>query len=196
MSPKVNTDAMALHKHIAGAGLLLCALATLALVPMLPARGAANIELPFLQDVQQPVVVAFAGYPGCGTICPTSLSLLSGVYRQIESSDSQLGMLFINIQRDSSHETTAAYARDFHPEFLSYTVSSADADSVYRSLALQSFDDAGAAIAHSGLIYVFSKGQEGWRIEHVYRRPPSPDRLKVDLQNLTAAAQPDTGTET
>ena len=174
-------------RHLAGVSLLALAFGSLALLGLLPTRGAPGIELPFLDAASPPVVVAFAGYPGCGTVCPTSLALLGEVARGIDSAQrGRLGLLFVNVERDTPAYVTERYARAFHPEFRGYSVTSESAASVYRELSLASYASREQAAAHPGLVYVFAREGIDWRIERVYRRTPGSQELRRDLEQLLA----------
>ena len=175
-------------RHAAGASLLALGLATLGLLALLPTRGSAGLELPFLDERMPPVVVAFAGFPGCGTICPASLATIRTAADALPAAGrAQLGLLFVNIERDAPPAQSEAYARAFHPDFRAYSLTSEDAAPVYRALALGSFASGEQAAAHSGYVYVFARADNGWRIERIYRRLPASGRLANDLHELVAA---------
>ena len=186
-SPEASNESI--RQNVLGFCLLLIALLTLGALPFLPARGASGLNLPFLDAADRDVVVAFAGYPGCSTVCPTSLALMADAHRRLEVPQGRKPeLLFINVQRDSRHDSTMAYARAFHQDFRGHTVTSRDADVIYRSLALASYaDDDASAGAHSGFIYIFVRDTAGWRIEHVYRSLPGAARLSERLERLNAA---------
>ena len=175
-------------KHLAGVSLLALALGSLLLSGFLPTRGAAGLELPFLDEASPPVVVAFAGYPACGTVCPTSLALMGGALAGIEpAARENLRLLFINVERDTPAAASERYAQAFHPEFHAYSLTGENAGRVYRELSLASYGDSDGAAAHTGYVYVFARAAGGWRIERVYRRLPSRRTLVQDLQRLLDA---------
>lgn len=178
-------DRLTARDHIAGALLLILSISTLGLLALLPSRGDAGIQLPFLEDASSPVVVAFAGFPGCGTVCPRGLSVLDALHDSVHEGPSQrLDILFINIQQYTPSAVTAAYASSFNPEFSSYTVTPGDAKLVYDALSLRSFDNEEPIVSHSGFIYVFVQESGLWRIEHVYRNIPPPRQLVDDVNKL------------
>lgn len=178
-------DRLTARDHIAGVLLLILSVSTLGLLALLPSRGDAGIQLPFLEDTPAPIVVAFAGFPGCGTVCPRGLSVLDALYDGVhEERAGQLDILFINIQQYTPPAVTSAYASSFNPEFLSYTVTPEDATLVYDSLSLRSFDNEESIVSHSGFVYVFVEESGLWRIEHVYRKIPTPNQLVKDVNKL------------
>ncbi len=184
-SAKQLAEGDGIQQHVLGSLLLIVALSVLGLVPLLPARGASGLDAPFLNDAQRDIVVAFAGFPGCGTVCPTSLALMANAYRGLELPQNRRPeLLFINIQRDFDQDATDIYARAFHPDFGSHAVTSGDANTIYQSLSLTSYADVTSSTAHSGYIYIFVRDSFGWRIEDVYRTTPSERHLRDRLQRL------------
>jgi len=185
MSLIATPDRLTARDHIAGVLLLILSVSTLGLLALLPSRGDAGIQLPFLDDAPAPIVVAFAGFPGCGTVCPRGLSVLDALYDGVhEERAHKLDILFINIQKYTPPAVTAAYASSFNPEFLSYTVTPEDATLVYDSLSLRSFDNEESMVSHSGFIYVFVQESGLWRIERVYRNIPPSSQLVDDINKL------------
>ncbi len=176
---------MSLGRHAAGVSLLLIAVSVLALLTLLPTRGSAGIQLPFLEEFESSTVVAFAGFSGCSSVCPTSLALMSEAYRDLDPrARERVGLLFINILRNDPRGLEDKYAQAFHPDFLTYTVDSQEADTIYDTLSLESFDQPQRASSHTGFIYVFGREQNTWRIERVFRRTPSGTQLLSILRDL------------
>lgn len=164
------------------------ALVTMLLVPYLPTSAALNSELRFLQEQNAPVVLAYAGFAGCGDTCPRGLASLAEIYKQNTStSGPAMELLFINVARNTPVTATQAFARGFHEEFNVYTISADDADDVYDELSLVSYDDDGQAAYHSDFVYLFMRQSGRWRIEKVYRRFPTHNRVLADLQALPHA---------
>lgn len=182
MSDRGGTTDLTPGRHLAGASLVLCAFALLGLSVSLPSCSASSVELPFLNDDMPGLVLAFAGYPSCSSVCPTSLAAMREAWRAIEPEDrSRAAMLFVNIERNAPVEQTRAYAQAFHPDFRAWAVTDETAPVVYRELALQSYARREDAEAHTGFIYLFARSGQTWRIERVYRRAPDAAELRRDL---------------
>lgn len=166
--------------------LIAAAAGVLAAIPHLPTRGHGGLALPFLSDTGPPVVVAFAGFPGCASICPPSLRAIGEAYDMLsEVERGRTATLFINLQIDSSPRRAALYAQAFHPALRAYSVDADTAPVLRQQLALHSYPDAGAAAAHAGRVYLFSRQDGAWRIAHVYARYPGPPELARRLRGLT-----------
>lgn len=174
------------YKHFAGTSLLLAAISMPVLMALLPSRSATDINLPFLNNSQKPVVLAFAGYPGCNTVCPISLSVLRDAYQDYYSQYSSINaeVMFINIQLNTPDEITNAYAKFYHPNFSGYSVKSNEAHDIYKALSLQTFNNNKDSNRHAGYIYLFVRIQDKWNIEHVYQQLPSPKEIISDLKGL------------
>lgn len=185
LKSSTSHDQLTARGHIAGVLMLLLSVSALGLITLLPSRGNAGIQLPFLEDVSSTVVVAFAGFPGCSTVCPRGLSVLDAFYDAVPADHARgLDVLFINIQKYTPPAITAAYASSFNRNFLSYTVLPEDVKLIHDSLNLRSFDNGDSALSHSGFIYVFIRESGLWRIEHVYRKIPTPSQLVTDVTRL------------
>ena len=182
-SKRPSTEAV---RHVAGGCLLLLALGSLVFAGWLPMRSTSTVAPGFLENIDTAIVVAYAGYPGCGDVCPAGMAMLSMARRSL-ADPSDTTMLFINLQRGTPHAVTSAYAEAFHPDFKSYTVAFDEADHLYEQLALRSFSTDESAASHSDSYYVFIRAQERWRIEHVYRRAPSSDQLVDDLERISTS---------
>jgi len=177
-------------EHLAGVLLLLIAISLLGLMALLPSRSDSHIDLPFLNTSQKSVVLAFAGFPGCDTICPVSLSVLSDVYRTLNSENSSMKVevMFINIQLDTPDVITNAYAKSYHPNFSSYSVKSKEVYGIYKALSLRTFEKTQDPYSHTGYIYVFARSLDKWNIEHVYQQIPSSTKIISDLNKLKQIA--------
>lgn len=172
-------------QHAGGAILLALALALVSLIPYLPSRAAHGTVLPFLYDRNGSVVLAYAGFPGCGDTCPRGLASLAEVYTQHQASGGTgIELLFINVQRNAPDSSTRSFAEAFHAAFDIYTVGETEAEDIYRQLALRSYDEAGGAVYHSDYVYIFKRQANDWHIEKVYRSFPSIDRLLSDVRRL------------
>ncbi len=175
--------------HAGGVLLLAASLLCLSLLPYLPTRAAHSTVLPFLQDREGEVVLAYAGFAGCGDTCPRGLATLAAAYDlHTVSGSASLDLLFINVQRHAPAESTRAFAQAFHERFQVYTIGNDVAEYVYDELSLRSFDDNGRAAYHSDYVYVFTRHADSWRIERVYRQFPTIERLVADLRQLSRAA--------
>jgi protein SCO1/2 len=72
-----------------------------------------------LADFRGKAVVMFFGYTQCPDVCPTTLSLLSDVMKQLGADAAKVQVLFVTVdpERDTG-ELLAAYVPAFDPSFL------------------------------------------------------------------------------
>ena len=84
-----------------------------------------------LKDFAGKVVVLFFGYTQCPDVCPTTLSELSEVMRQLGPDAARVQVLFVTVdpERDTN-ELLAAYVPAFNPTFLGLR---GDADATART---------------------------------------------------------------
>jgi protein SCO1/2 len=72
-----------------------------------------------LADFRGKVVVLFFGYTQCPDVCPTTLSTMAEVMRQLGDAASKVQVLFITLDPDrDTRELLAAYVPQFHADFL------------------------------------------------------------------------------
>jgi cytochrome oxidase Cu insertion factor (SCO1/SenC/PrrC family) len=170
---------MSWHQHFAGSLLLFGALGVMLLLPFLPARSAATLGLDALDQFEEDIVVAFAGYPGCSTVCPTTLATMARARDQLQQPD--IGLAFINIDRYARPAQSVAYAQAFHADFRAITVADTSAQSLMSELGLTTFDDTSSQPAHPGYLFVLTRTASDWRIAELYRRLPNDQTLTRDL---------------
>ncbi len=153
--------------HAVGVVMLLLTAGSLALIPLLPAKSETTLDLPFLSGIDADIVIAFAGFPGCSTSCPTALRAMATAYEQSPEPVAQL--VFINVERHARNDLTTQYARAYHESFVGVTLTQSTASLFARELGLRSFDSTKAALAHSNNIYVLRRESDGWHIAEVLR---------------------------
>lgn len=105
-------------------------------------------------------LVVYFGFTQCPDVCPATLALLAAALRVLGPSAVRPKIVFITI--DPQHDTPqalAAYLRNFGPDFIGLTGSSAQIASAAQSFgaySAPSADGASAAtaLAHSSTLYV------------------------------------------
>ena len=170
------------RRHTGGFALVLVSLATLAVLPWLPARSASRLDLPFLKEARADTVVAFAGFVGCGTVCPLGLQRIGDAYDR--SGQADVDLLFINIERVAEARQSAQWAQAFHTSFRAHVISDPEAALLHTALGLKSYPDIGTALSHTGFIYVFHRDERGWTIAAVFRDLPDTERLATTIRTL------------
>lgn len=172
--------------RVAGAGLLLLAVLAPGLLPLLPARSDSSVELGFLAEFEQPAVIAFAGYAGCGTTCPTRLAVMARAGAMV--GPEAAGLAFVDVDETADPAASLRYARAFHPEFRSFTVDDVLASALRGELAVPTFADTRDRPGHPGNVFLFERIERGWRIAAVYRRAPDPARIARDVRAIAGRA--------
>ena len=169
-------------RHLVGAALLCIALLGVGGVTALPSRSESTLSLPFLEASASPVVVAFAGYPGCRTACPPHLRTIAEAVDASRLASVQ--PVFINVERHAREDLTTAWARVFHPRFEGFTLDDEAARRLHRELGVRSYADTRGALAHSNTIFVFHRHRDGWRIARLFVGLPSAETLAGALEPL------------
>ncbi len=173
--------------HFAGISLILLALSSLFLLSALPSSSVKPVVLPFLNKSLASSHLVFAGFPGCGDICPTNMLVLKQVAEhfvatnQFDSPD----ITFVNVELDMPHEISEMYAKSWHESIYGYSITSREADSIYSEIALRSFNETQDQKFHSGRIYLFQHVKGYWNINRVYQKTPSSSTIIRDVVALT-----------
>ena len=186
-SESVRSRSVLVHNF---GGVCLLALA-LGLGPVL--LGSANlsssrtIELPFLTDQSAPVVLAFAGFAGCGGVCPTGLADMALAYQQLSDVHKpRVELLFVDVHANTPAELSLAYAQGFDPAFRAHAVRDTESDLFEDVLGLRTYPDAEAAASHPGYLYLFSRDAQGWRVNRFYRQFPVTSELAGRLSRIAS----------
>lgn len=181
---------MALRTHLTGLFLLLLAFSCLATMQWLPQNSNHTYTLPFLPDDGVSVHLVYAGFPGCGTACPTAMMTLSTVVGELRQQHASVipDVTFVNIERDTPHQITERYTHSWDPEFNAYSITSAEAGSLYRALTIRSFQNSDAASAHLSPIYLFHRDRLNWKLAHIYPDIPTARRIIRDIKTLQQTA--------
>ncbi|MEL7297895.1 MAG: SCO family protein, partial [Pseudomonadota bacterium] len=167
---------------------LAAALGVLVALPLLPARSIAAVELNVLDQVSAPTALLFAGFPGCATVCPTTLSVMD---RARDLASAQTALVFINIQRDAHPGAVRRYVEQFAPDVVTASIDDRSAKPLMRALGIRGFDSQRAASTHRGDIYVLVQREQRWQVADVLHTTPSPEMLAalVDASNESGPAE-------
>lgn len=172
--------------HAAGITLIILAFASLAAMSALPGSSEKKYQLPFLPDSGKTAHLVFAGFPGCGNICPTSMSLLKRVYSDIADDAKFLppDVTFVNVELSTPLSVSMQYAQSWHKDFRGYSIHKDEANTVYKELAVQSYSTSKESSAHQGYIYLFNRDNEAWKLVQAYAKPPELGKIKNDVAAL------------
>mgnify|MGYP001165993488 FL=1 len=144
-----------------------------------------------LESFRGKVVTLFFGYTQCPDVCPTSLSAMSEVMRQLGADADRVQVLFVTVdpERDTL-ELLAEYVPVFDPRFLGLHGSPeriAEVAKEFRIFYRKSGDIGGQyTIDHSAGTYVFDP--EG-RLRLYVRYGETPENIAADIRTLLAASR-------
>lgn len=134
---------------------------------VLPAETAPDFTLtdqdgkPFeLSSLHGDEVILFFGYTHCPDVCPTTLSNLARIYRELGSAAQKVRVVFITVdpQRDTA-PVLRRYVRLFNPTFIGLTGSQAKLDPIFKAYHVwaQKLPNEGSAagylMAHSSTMF-------------------------------------------
>lgn len=144
-----------------------------------------------LADFKGKVVLVFFGFTHCPDVCPTTLSELAGVMKQMGSDADKLQVLFITVdpERDTQ-ETLAGFVPAFDARFLALRGAPAEVEKVARDFKVfvqkvPGKDGKSYTIDHTAGSYVFDP--QG-RLRLFVRHGQGTDGLISDLRQLMAGA--------
>lgn len=135
------------------------------------------------------VVAVFFGYTQCPDACPTSLSLMAEMARQLGPDGNRLQVLFVTVdpERDTS-PLLAQYAQAFNPSFIALRGSAEQTKAVAKAFNVyyeKRGDIAGGhyTMDHTAGIYLFDP--QG-RTRLFVRYGEEPEKLLADIKQLLA----------
>jgi len=182
-----------MRTHLLGASLLSLCAAFLIALPVLGRDVGHRVALPpslgALAPPEARLLLVFAGFPGCGDTCPTTLRFLSTVYDGLPAATrSRTGVTFVNILADTPPELSTAYARSFHPEFAGFSLTAGNRRVFYEELGIRAGTRSAELAAHPGTLYLLHRddAEGAWSLVRHYRRLPDGDRLRRDLDAFQA----------
>lgn len=155
-------------------------------------------DRPFtLDNFKGHLSLVFFGFTNCPDLCPTTLSVLNQVYKQLASTNPktlpQVVFISVDPEQDNS-QAIAKYLSSFNPNFLGATGSQTALDQLTRELSvlymkvaqLQANADEHYSIDHSGAILIINpQGQ----FYGVFTTPHDPNKIAKDTQTLMALEQ-------
>ena len=145
-----------------------------------------------LEDFRGQVVLLFFGYTHCPDYCPTTLSNLAQMMRELGTEQARVQVIFISLdpERDTP-ERLASYVRQFHPAFLALTGNAAAIRTVAREFQIlylrQPAGDGQYRIDHSSYTYLYDP--QG-RLRLYAQQGEPADHLAADVKRLLAASPP------
>jgi protein SCO1/2 len=134
----------------------------------------------------------FFGYTNCPDFCPTTLTTLAAMQKQLHAAKAPVLPQVIFVSVDAKRDTPAQMAKyvpNFDPEFIGLTAADqASIEAVAKNLGVEVIirpaSDGNYTVDHSGAIFVL--GPDG-RLTAILTGPFSVDALRGDFQHIVAA---------
>jgi len=143
------------------------------------------------QHLQNHWTVLFFGFTHCPDICPTTLTLLASVDKELSDLPIDKRPRFAFVTADAQRDTPEQikkYVRFFNPNFIAVTGSQpsleAFALSVGAPVAIRSLPDGSYAVDHSSAIFVVDP--QG-ALRAVFNGPHQAASLASDIQTIVGA---------
>lgn len=116
-----------------------------------------------LKDFNDKIVALFFGYTHCPDVCPTTMSDMKKVMKQLGPQADQLQVLFITLdpERDTQ-DILSQYVPSFDPRFIGLTGTTAEIDTTVKNFKIfsnkvKNKSRSGYTIDHSAGIYLFDR---------------------------------------
>jgi len=140
-----------------------------------------------LADFKGKVVVVFFGYTQCPDVCPTSMTELASVKRQLGADGDKLQGIFLSVdpERDTP-EVLKAYMANFDPSFIALTPNAEQLAEVAKSFKVyykkvEGKTPTSYTMDHSAGSYIYDP-QGRLRLYHRYGSPT--EGLLSDIKHL------------
>ena len=177
---------MRAQTHIVGVLLLVAAISSVGLIPVLTRDVGGEVELPFSDGAFQvdgkDWLVVFAGFPGCGQTCPTTLMFLDRAYREVD--DERLAVAFLNVLLHTPLSVSEDYAQGFNPEFIGYSVTADERYRLYEQMGLMADDSLTEVADHKANIFLYERDGGRWMLRSVYQTMPSHEKFVAHLRDV------------
>lgn len=155
-------------KGIFGIFLILLSVSWLFILPFIPLNSDKIIVTDFFSQNKGKYMLLFFGFPGCHTICPPTLKKMGELYTIHQQADYSLEITFVNLLLTANRETATHYAKQFHPNFVTYQPSEQELKELTHQFGVYSYQTSAQPLEHSGYIYLLEKLKNQWVIKTVY----------------------------
>lgn len=145
------------------------------------------IDLPLINQHEQPAMLVFFGYSGCMEICTPRLMQIAAWYETLNELKKQTTLLFFDLSPSDNTQQADAFAKSFHPDFhgiqpgkplINDYVSAFD---VYYAPSLFKSNE----IDHTPHLYLLKKIQDKYHLRIIYfSYPYDMIQIKADLETL------------
>lgn len=182
-------------KNILGIGLVICTLLTLLLLgfpQVFSSNSSAKVEkekllkFDFLKNETSKIVLLYAGYVGCKTICVPSLQELNHIYKKV-AEKKDLSVYFVNLLDESNEEQVKRFSSYFNNDFKGVYLSKKEKINIFNNLNInysKSLSDK-LEINHSGYLYLLEKKEQNYYQKYIYTTRPFNEELIInDLKTL------------
>lgn len=137
--------------------------------------------------------LAFFGFTNCGDVCPTTLTTLAALAKDLADLPKNDRPQIVFVSVDSQRDTTAvirAYVKGFNPEFVGVTGKQESLESLTKQLgvpsAIRPLENGGYAVDHYGGILLFNPNGE---MRALFSAPHTVAGLASDYRLLVEAAR-------
>lgn len=182
------------RQHLTGFALVISAITTLALIPLVSADVRAHVPLPYkaAREAGQDhhVMLLFAGFPGCTGVCPTTMGQLAATKREVDQRYGAqfLSVAFVNLHFDATDAASTRYATAFHPDFIGFSTPSALGGELKRALGQTGSSNIADLQHHRGNVYLYTRHEQEWQMKKVFSHLPSPAQLAEQLAPYSTAS--------
>jgi len=143
-----------------------------------------------LQDLKGKVVLLYFGYTQCPDICPTSLSLMTQAFNEMNE-DELKGVQGLFVSVDPNRDNTARldeYTKYFHANIIGATAEKAEIDRISKlygaSYRIVESDSAmGYIVDHSSYTYIIDKNG---KLRHTLAHGTLPGKIVTVVRELLA----------
>jgi cytochrome oxidase Cu insertion factor (SCO1/SenC/PrrC family) len=166
-------------KTLSGAALLVVTSAIIILLPAFMSQTHRSVSIPEELASYERLAIFF-GYVDCPAICPTTMKVLAEAYRALPAErQASLGIVFINLTKDTPQERVQAYAHGFHPKFVGLQSAADTRRQLLKDFGVQlNMSIPVPETDHSLNVYFAERHDDQWALTRIYTKsPPNLDVL-------------------
>jgi len=146
-----------------------------------------EIETPsFLATAKHDLTIVFFGFVGCASVCPNSLTKLSGVLESLETAypAKSLGAVFVDVRKHADSLSATNYGYQFSDNINGTYLPQEERGQIISDFALElKPGDDYSPLLHTDHFFVLEKEDDSWKILRVLANSTKASEIRKILKD-------------
>lgn len=145
-----------------------------------------EIVAPYLDSIDEKVIILFFGYVGCQTVCNKNFENLNKMLEnpKLKKDFDKYKLVFVNLTPEIKKEQVDLYAKSFNENYIGLHLTRQELFKIDREFSLFFSDSLtnNTEVSHTGYIYLLSKNKNRTFLHAMYRKDFSEEKeLEEDV---------------